>query len=229
MIKAEDRTGLRQAVAGLAPGKKMTSRTITAQPSAGSARMLKTGAYRLPTYPGLAYLAISLQRADPALQASAQPGNNAASGSPAATARDAATGLATKEAFADAICAHAASLKDSGETSSLTMVDMEALEDVRPHLEDGAEEAIFAKLGALLNSNSLDTDGGGRIDRDKLGFLHNPSLDIDAIANSVEKLVREASPWADEFKVATATVTIDSDNLSEEEYVPGHALHAQQL
>jgi len=82
---------------------------------------------------------------------------------------------------------------------------------------DIVQEARNRGFGALLNSNALDPNLGGRIDRDKLGFLHNPSIDIDDLTNSVEQLVRDASPWAGDFKLGTSTVAMDSDDMSEED------------
>ena len=43
------------------------------------------------------------------------------------------------------------------------MVDIEGLEEVRTHLEEGAEEELLAKVGALLSSNSLDENLGGAL------------------------------------------------------------------
>ena len=211
LIEAKDRAGLRKALASLPLGKKMKSRALTVQPPAGKVRALRAGAYRLPNNPTIAYISISLQRSDNA------SGKLARRSPKSIDSLDATTGLPNKETFANAIRERVSSLKASGESCSLTMVDLEGLEEVRPHLEDGAEEEIFAKVGALLSANSLDADLGGRIDRDKLGFVHDPSFDVDALANSVEKMVRDASPWADDFKLGTATVTLDAEGLSEED------------
>lgn len=189
----------------------MKSRTVAALTPSDPPRALRAGAYRLPNDPSIAYISISLPRADSSSGKTAQTGQNSARG------RDAVTGLPNKEAFADAVREQVIHLQAAGESCSLTMVDMEGMDEVRPHLEDGAKEEIYAKVGALLNSNSLDSNLGGRIDRDKLDFLHNPSLDIDAVASSVEKLVREASPWAQEFKLETSTVLINADDLNEED------------
>ena len=211
LIEAKDRADLRQNLDSLTPGKRMKSRAVSALIPSGPARALKAGAYCLPNNPDTAYISLSLHHPGSLPGEIARPGRNLAS------QRDAATGLPNKEAFADAVREHVVNLQVAGETASLTMVDMEGMDDVRPHLEDGVEEEIFAKVGALLNSNSLNADLGGRIDRDKLSFLHDPSLDVSAVASSVEKLVRDASPWAGDFKLATSTVVIGADDLNEED------------
>ncbi len=211
LIEAKDRPGFSKALAGLPLGKRMKPHTVSARLPSGPARSLRAGAYRLPNNPEIAYISLSLHRANDIAGESAQRFQKAGGG------RDATTGLADKEAFAGAVQQQVVRLQAAGESCSLTMVDMESLEDVRPHLEDGAEEEIFAKVGALLNANSLDADLGGRIDRDKLGFLHDPTLDIESVTNSVEQLVRGASPWAEDFKLGTATVAIGAEGLSEED------------
>jgi len=211
LIEPKHRAGLRKALADLPPGKKMKSRTVAARVPSGPSLPLRAGAYRLPNNPGSAYISISLQRPD------SSAGEAARSGSGAVGARDVITGLHNKEAFAGAVRERIRNLQATGESASLTMVDMEGLEEVRPHLEDGVEEEILAKVGALINSNSLDENLGGRIDRDKFGFLHESSLDVDAVTRSVEQLVRDASPWAEEFKLGTSTVAIDGEGLSEED------------
>ena len=217
LIDAKDRAGLRKALADLSPGKRMKSRGVTALTPAAPTRALRAGAYRLPNKPDTAHISISLQRSDGPASIASTAGKPTRTARSPASGRDAATGLPNKEAFADAVLDQIATLQVSGESCSLTMVDMGGLEEVRAHLEDGAEEEIYAKVGALLNSNALDANLGGRIDRGKLGFLHNPSLDIDALADSVEQLVRDASPWAGDFKLGTSTVAMDSDDMSEED------------
>jgi EAL domain-containing protein (putative c-di-GMP-specific phosphodiesterase class I)/GGDEF domain-containing protein len=211
LLAPKDRAPLKKSLDGFPLGKRMKSLVVSALQKSGPPKELRVSAYRLPTDDTIAYVSVSLYRPGPAATGSATP-----KAIPPG-ARDAITGLATKEAFADAVRERVKHLQESGESGSLTMVDMDGLADVRPHLEQGVEEEILAKVGALLTSNSLGEGLGGRLDRDKFSFLHAPSLDVDAIAGEVEKLVQSASPWAADFKTGVSTVEIGAEGLTEED------------
>lgn len=207
LIEPKDRAGLIKALDAFPAGKRMKSRVVGVPVPSGPPRALRMGAYRLPNKA----ISISLHRAN-----IAAGGTSPAPAIPAG-GRDVVTGLANKEAFADRVQARLKNLQAAGETGNLTMVDIEGLEEVRTHLEEGAEEELLAKVGALLSSNSLDENLGGRIEKDKFGFLHESSLDVDAVTASIEQLVRSASPWAADFKLGTATAAMDAEGLNEED------------
>ena len=209
LIAPKDRAGLEKALAGFPAGKRMKSRIVAARVPVGPPRALRLRAYRLPGNSRIAHISISLFHADidAGEPARSRPGG----------ARDAVSGLAQKEDFADAVRQRLVTLQADGESSNLTMIDLESLADVRPHLADGAEQELLAKVGQMLSSNSLDESLGGRIDKDKFGFLHDPSLDVEAVSRSVEQLVRSASPWAANFKLNAATVEMDAAGLNEED------------
>ncbi len=211
LLEPKDRAPLQKSLAGFPLGKRMKSRIVSAPQKDGPPKLLRVSAYRLPTDAAIAYVSVSLNRPGPAAAGTARP-----SAIPPG-ARDAVTGLATKEAFTGAVHERIKHLQEAGETSTLTMVDMDGLAEVRPHLEEGVEDEILAKVGALLASSSLDEGLGGRLDKDKFGFLHTPELDVEAVAGAVEKLVQEASPWAADFKTGVASVEIGAEGLTEED------------
>ncbi|MEE9302122.1 MAG: sensor domain-containing phosphodiesterase [Alphaproteobacteria bacterium] len=131
--------------------------------------------------------------------------------------RDRATGLFEKEAFSEAAQARLEQGRALGEDYQLTLLDLSDFDTIRSQIDEQVAESFMVTIGETLRAKSVGHDSAGRIDGDKYGIVHRPTLDVADFSEKLEESVHGMTPAAANFSIATNTVALDGADLSEEE------------
>ena len=131
--------------------------------------------------------------------------------------RDKATGLLEKDRFSEVAQARMQQGQDLGENYQLTFLDLSEFEGLRSQVDERVATALMSDIGDALREKSVGGDSAGRIEADKYGVVHRDSLDTRALSQSVEEIIRHASPGNAPVRVMADTVTLDEPDLDEQE------------
>lgn len=205
LISANDRNGVGKALSGLVPGQRLDAIQVHSVCRDAEPRPISIHGYRLPDMPGRLFVTIS------------RGWNTVAPENPMVGKRDPNTGLLDKAGFVEVAQRRVEEASIAGEDVSLTLMDMKELGGICLGLDDAAETSLMQSISSLMCDHSVDGGLAGQIDDGKFGVVHASSHKLEKLPQSIESLVRKAAPDAEEFSVGAYTMSLDSEDLSEQE------------
>ncbi len=133
-------------------------------------------------------------------------------------ARDAETGMMTKNDFAAVAADRIKSLQDAGQKARVTMVNVANLEKLRGELPNGAHESVLKVIGGVLNSYSVGGNTAGRVDEENFSFVHGENVDTTEVNRDLLAAARQVHPAA-QLESKTSTIEADPAAMTEDQIV----------
>ena len=131
--------------------------------------------------------------------------------------RDQDTGLLTKDGLSDIATSAMIAAKEAGQACNMTLLNLDGLSDIRGRIDDAAAEELMHDITAYLRASSLNGDSVSHMEDDQFGLVHEARLDIEALKQTIVERAKEIDTTGDGLNAVAATVTLDSENLSESE------------
>jgi len=103
----------------------------------------------------------------------------------------------------------------------LTFINMPGLETIKSRMSEDEQADLSKALGLYLRANSIDGDSAAQIEKGKFGLVHANDLDISALEEQLAEVTRERDPNKEDVKIETATMGVDSANVSGEDLANG--------
>lgn len=124
--------------------------------------------------------------------------------------------------FADVLGGKLKAAKDADvQDNLLTLINMEGLEELKGRLDEKQQAELNKTLGVYLRANSVDGDSATQIEEGKFGLVHADDMDVQNLETQLADLAREFDPTKKGVTVEAATMTVDTDNISEEDLANG--------
>jgi len=131
--------------------------------------------------------------------------------------RDAASGLLSRDDFAQTMASGLRQARDLGEEAKLRLIRLHDYEIFRAALGPDNEQRLLAELGALLRLAAVDGKTAGRLSHDRYGVLQPATADDGRLRNDIAALSRELDPRGRGVQLSASTIEVPSGALSEEE------------
>jgi EAL domain-containing protein (putative c-di-GMP-specific phosphodiesterase class I)/PAS domain-containing protein len=129
--------------------------------------------------------------------------------------RDVKTGLHRLSGFQTLASNRLRIVRELGGETNLTLLEVTGLDDLAQALGPTASDALLGDLGAYLRQHSIGGNAAGQIGPDRLGLLHQPSVDPDEIAQGLKALAAGVGGGAVELDITRRTMALDPGNLSD--------------
>lgn len=124
--------------------------------------------------------------------------------------------------FADVLGGKLKSAKDSElQDNRLTLINMEGLEELKGRLDEKQQAELNKTLGVYLRANSVDGDSAAQIEEGKFGLVHADDMNVKNLEAQLSDVAREFDPTKKGVAVEAATMTVDAENISEEDLANG--------
>ncbi len=154
----------------------------------------------LPEYPDSVYLSIQ----------SGRPRVIAADLGDATKDKD--TGLLDADSFAKLATELAVSQPEACANLFMTLMELQGFESTRESMDEESERDFVENIVAYLQALSVDGTFAGRLEDDKFGLIHDGNLDQEAVIRGLKE-----QPFAENLKVETVDLPIDSHGMSEKD------------
>lgn len=126
--------------------------------------------------------------------------------------RDTDTGLLDRKDFLKLADRQMAMAADAGQRTELTLLHLNGLTTLQEHLGEDGMANFMDRVGVILRRYSLGGDSAGRLDEDKYGVMHSPSIDGKLLEDKITSLSGEESKSG--FSVQRSTVDLQKGQLS---------------
>lgn len=134
---------------------------------------------------------------------------------PVEPARDAATGLLSR----DALSAQAEKLLSAapagGPPPKLTLVDVSGANSVIDKLPPEKRQAVERALGDTLKKYSTAGDSAAALGDNKFGLVHDATVDPAQIQKGVADVLKKAVPAADNIAIALSSLELEKSGMSQ--------------
>lgn len=127
--------------------------------------------------------------------------------------RDNETGLLDRQDFLKLADQQLAIASDAGQRTELTLLHLNGLSALKESVGDDEMNGFLDKIGILLRRYSLGGDAAGRLDDDKYGLVHSPSVNGKILEEKISTLTTDIDPKAN-FLVQRSTVDLSKGQLS---------------
>ena len=127
--------------------------------------------------------------------------------------RDSDTGLLDRQDFLKLADQQMTMAAEAGQRTELTLLHLQGLESLQEQMSDKEKSEFFDHVGVILRRYSLGGDAAGRLDGDKYGVMHSPSIDGKILQDKITDLTKESDPKG-EFSVQRSTVDLLKGQLS---------------
>ena len=195
MVSPQDSQVLKHLIARLGRQHRLAP-TVVHMAATGVAVWL--GACRLPADSERYFVTLSVVKA-PNIERNAE------------AERDPETGTLGKEDFAQIAGELARVAADQRLDTKLTLLQLDGLDRLSSQVDDATRNGMLADIGAYLRSESYGGDSVGRLDGEKYGFVHDSSVDLDEVSQTIQQLSRSIDPAGDGIGFQGSTLDLTSD------------------
>jgi EAL domain-containing protein (putative c-di-GMP-specific phosphodiesterase class I) len=128
-------------------------------------------------------------------------------------ASDSETGLLGAESFNAA----AASIAQAPGSGTMTLLDVEGLNDVRRRLTKEASTSLMRRIGSFLRGHSVSDALAARTSEETFGLVHDPGVDVRGLVATLRDIVAGADPSGQGIAVRDASVALDGEAITKDE------------
>ena len=127
--------------------------------------------------------------------------------------RDSETGLLDRKDFLKLADRQMAMAADAGQRTELTLLHLNGLPALQESLGDEKMANFLDRIGVILRRYSLGGDSAGRLDNDKYGLMHSPSVDGKLLEEKISSLTSDTNAKTS-LSVQRSTVDLLKGQLS---------------
>ena len=162
-------------------------------------------AAHLPDRANRLFLTLSARRAAPQ------------SSVPKDVGRDAETGLLDKDSFAEVAMDILRNAAGQDRDYSMTLLNVEGLRNLEDSLDTRAVEELLSEISAYLQVNSINGESASRIHQNQFGIIHDASVDIATLKQTISERSLEADSEHERLKVSSSTIDLQTEEKISEE------------
>jgi EAL domain-containing protein (putative c-di-GMP-specific phosphodiesterase class I)/PAS domain-containing protein len=129
--------------------------------------------------------------------------------------RDLKTGLHRLSGFQALASNRLRIVRELGGETNLTLIEVSGLDELAQTLGPAVSDILLGDIGAYLRQHSIGGNAAGQLAPDRLGLLHQPSVDPDEIVQGLTSLAAGVSREAATLKVSHRTMKLDPGKLSD--------------
>ncbi|TNE33644.1 MAG: EAL domain-containing protein [Alphaproteobacteria bacterium] len=134
--------------------------------------------------------------------------------------RDQETGLLDRNDFFKIAEEKVGTSAETGQRAELTLLRLTDLTGMQSRINEEDMTAFMQNVGMLLRRYSLGGDSAGRLDADKYGIVHSPTVNGDVIREKVGALAKKADPKGN------GSIQANTIDLSQGQLSAAHATQA---
>ena len=205
LIAEDDRAFLKAAYSAAVKQSRFGPVEVNLLRVADKPQRVALFASHLPDRANRLFIALSARRISP--QSSA----------PQNVERDAETGLLDKDSFADVAMDVLKSTADQDKNYSMTLLNMDGLQNLEQRLDKKAAEELLSEVSAYLQVNSVNGESASRIDDNQFGIVHDASVDVSTLEQTISERALEADPEGEGLSVNSSTIELEADDQISEE------------
>ena len=131
--------------------------------------------------------------------------------------RDDETGLLDKESFADVAMEVLKGAGGQDKNYSMTLLSMDGLQNLEKRLDKNAAEELMTEVSAYLQVNSVNGESASRIDDNQFGIVHDASVDVSTLEQTISERALEADPEGKGLSVNSSTIELEADDQISDE------------
>jgi len=107
------------------------------------------------------------------------------------------------------------------EDNQLTLINMPGMAELKERLDPDQTAELEKVLGTYLRANSVDGDSAAELDEGKFGLVHADDLDVGNLESQLASVAKDFDPEKKGLNVEAATMSVDAQNISEEDMANG--------
>ncbi len=207
LIASPSRPALEELLDAIHAGRRLEPMVVRLRHGRSNSAPLLVVGYRVPDLGGRVFLSFRLAGS---ILTGSHP------------ERRTASSLLDTDSFATMAAERMRGRTDGEDDPVLTLVDLENYDDLHDRLDGEAQHELDTSIGACLRANSVDGDSAGELGEGRYGLVHDAGLDMGQLGRRVEECVRSADPKGLGVAVRSATVDMDTREMSEDD--AAHAL-----
>lgn len=127
--------------------------------------------------------------------------------------RDGDTGLLDRNDFLKLADEQMNLTAETGQKVELTLLHLNGIADMENRVDEKGMEEFLDRVGTILRRYSVGGDSAGRLDSDKYGVVHSPSIDGKILEEKITALSKKSDPKS-ELDVTHNSLDLDKNEMS---------------
>ncbi len=127
--------------------------------------------------------------------------------------RDSETGLLDRNDFLKLADDQMGLASETGQKIELTLLHLNGMAAIQDRVDEKEMEAFLERVGLMLRRYSIGGDSAGRLDDDKYGIMHSPSIDGKMLEDEIASLTKKTK-FAEDIEVAGNSLELEQGDLS---------------
>lgn len=201
LVPASEQAVLRRLLGRAANGARLEQAGLHVLGTSGQALPLTLGGYYLPDLGGHYFLSLRMEESRPPVSMLRD------------AARDFETGLLSAAKFSEVGAARLREAMGRGESATLTVLDLNGLNELRERLNAESRTELMATLGNVLRESSLGGDTAATLGEELYGLLHESAFDVKGLELRIDQLVVSRDPEQRGVAIKAAAVNMGGSGL----------------
>lgn len=127
--------------------------------------------------------------------------------------RDGDTGLLDRNDFLKLADEQMNLTAETGQKVELTLLHLNGISDMENRIDETDMEEFLDQVGTVLRRYSVGGDSAGRLDSDKYGVVHSPSIDGKILEEEISALSKKSDPKS-ELDVTHNSLDLEKNEMS---------------
>ena len=131
--------------------------------------------------------------------------------------RDSQTGLLAKDSFAEVALEALKGGEEQETPYRMSLLNVDGLDQFQQRVDQAQADGFLSDISAHLQVHSVNGESAGRLTGNQFGLVHESSLDVAALEQSIVDRARDVDPTGEGLAIETSTVSLEADQVSEED------------
>ncbi|MEH6546489.1 MAG: GGDEF domain-containing phosphodiesterase [Sneathiella sp.] len=127
--------------------------------------------------------------------------------------RDGDTGLLDRNDFLKLADEQMKLTAETGQKVELTLLHLNGIASMEDRIDESEMEEFLEQVGTILRRYSIGGDSAGRLDSDKYGVVHSPSIDGKLLEEKISELSKKSDPKS-ELDVSHNSLDLEKNEMS---------------
>ena len=131
--------------------------------------------------------------------------------------RDSQTGLLAKDSFAEVALEALKGGAAQEKPYLMSLLKVDGLDEFQQRLDKQHADDFLADISVHLQVHSVNGESAGRLTGNQFGLVHDASLDIVALEQSIVDRAQNVDPTGEGLAIETSTVFLEDDQVTDED------------